>query len=161
MHRALGRVPRREMSLRAVLERVRRDGVLGTLKQLSAANEVRRGELRGVDQFGNKYFEKLNPAEDARVSERWVEYNLKSYWDASSVPPEWHSWLHGMTDKVPEEREPVKYAYQKPHQPKVPSNLGVGAQYLPPRYALRAEAVRPPSKYEPWQPQGKSGENAP
>lgn len=34
---------------------------------------------------------------------RWVEYADKSAYNASSVPPEWHGWLHYMTDHTPEE----------------------------------------------------------
>ncbi len=30
--------------------------------------------------------------------DRWVEFKAK-YYDASLVPPEWHAWLHRMTDK--------------------------------------------------------------
>jgi NADH:ubiquinone oxidoreductase subunit len=34
---------------------------------------------------------------------RWVEYADAVDYDASSVPPEWHGWLHHITDHTPEQ----------------------------------------------------------
>eukprot|EP00887_Chlorella_sp_A99_P000556 scaffold17.g556.t1 len=60
------------------------------------------GELVGVDQNGNRYFEK----KDAQmVRNRWVVYaGAADHWreqEASTVPPEWHGWLHYITDECP------------------------------------------------------------
>lgn len=37
---------------------------------------------------------------------RWVVYNTTEQhmdYDPSTVPPEWHGWLHHTTDKLPEQ----------------------------------------------------------
>lgn len=34
---------------------------------------------------------------------RWVEYASKSRYNASQVPPEWHGWLHYITDRTGDE----------------------------------------------------------
>ncbi|MBA0829962.1 hypothetical protein Goarm_014521 [Gossypium armourianum] len=55
----------------------------------------------GVDKFGNKYYEKLGDTQAGR--HRWVEYAKKDRYDASQVPPEWHGWLHFITDHTGDE----------------------------------------------------------
>ena len=40
----------------------------------------------GEDQFKNKYYKNKDD------TKRWVIYS--GIVDASTVPPEWHSWLH-------------------------------------------------------------------
>jgi NADH dehydrogenase (ubiquinone) 1 alpha subcomplex subunit 12 len=59
------------------------------------------GQLIGVDSNGNKYFEK----KDAQVGRnRWVVYAGGQDWinqNASTVPPEWHGWLHFISDENP------------------------------------------------------------
>ncbi|KAH9316490.1 hypothetical protein KI387_025117, partial [Taxus chinensis] len=57
--------------------------------------------LVGVDRFGNKYYEKLENTQFGR--HRWVEYGDKKRYNASMVPPEWHGWLHHITDHTPEQ----------------------------------------------------------
>ncbi|KAL5663962.1 hypothetical protein ACJX0J_024070, partial [Zea mays] len=54
--------------------------------------------LVGVDKFGNKYYEKLHDTQYGR--HRWVEYAEKGRYNASQVPPEWHGWLHHITDST-------------------------------------------------------------
>lgn len=34
---------------------------------------------------------------------RWVEYAEKGRYNASQVPPEWHGWLHHITDHTGDE----------------------------------------------------------
>ena len=71
-------------------------------------NSSRTGELVGTDHQGNRYFRsrKLVPAgqPNAGHERRWVLYNGAN--DASRVPAEWHGWLHGTYDGVPESRLP-------------------------------------------------------
>uniref|UniRef100_A0A0E0BE93 NADH dehydrogenase [ubiquinone] 1 alpha subcomplex subunit 12 n=1 Tax=Oryza glumipatula TaxID=40148 RepID=A0A0E0BE93_9ORYZ len=55
----------------------------------------------GVDKFGNKYYEKLHDTQYGR--HRWVEYAEKGRYNASQVPPEWHGWLHHITDSTGDE----------------------------------------------------------
>ncbi|KAI5083510.1 hypothetical protein GOP47_0003253 [Adiantum capillus-veneris] len=90
-------------------------GFLATLRDgnlMEAALHSRGATLVGVDKFGNKYYEKLN-AQYGR--HRWVEYADLNNYDASTVPPEWHGWLHYITDRKPEQLEELKPVMLKTH----------------------------------------------
>ncbi|KAJ3250900.1 hypothetical protein HK103_003061 [Boothiomyces macroporosus] len=58
------------------------------------------GTLVGSDFHGNEYYENRN---DISGRDRWVVYNKWNF-DATQVPPEWHQWIHRMTDEVPDGR---------------------------------------------------------
>lgn len=59
------------------------------------------GELVGTDGYGNKYFEK----KDAILNrDRWVVFANSTHYTGQNptvVPPEWHGWLHFITDDNP------------------------------------------------------------
>ncbi|EFJ04903.1 hypothetical protein SELMODRAFT_236885 [Selaginella moellendorffii] len=102
--------------------------------------------LVGIDKFGNKYFEK--PSGTAGRT-RWVEYADKKYYNASNVPPEWHGWLHYVTDHTAEQLEdlrPKRYGLE--HQP---NRTGEGEQYI---YHSKGHVLSPNqrdwSRYDPW-----------
>jgi hypothetical protein len=61
--------------------------------------DVKFGRLVGTDRNGNKYFENL---EYLYGQHRWVEYQDIHNFEPTSVPPEWHGWLHHQTDATPE-----------------------------------------------------------
>jgi NADH:ubiquinone oxidoreductase subunit len=106
-----------------------------------------RGGKMGEDAWGNVYFESKKP--DARgLRRRWVIY--KGANDASRVPPEWHSWLHGQAEAAPDEGLPPARPWQKPP---VPNLTGTPLAYRPPG-ALEAGGVRAASTgdYEAWSP---------
>ncbi|EFN53072.1 hypothetical protein CHLNCDRAFT_137369 [Chlorella variabilis] len=105
--------------------------------------------LVGMDQHGNKYFEKKGAQ---WVRNRFVVYAKADHWrtqDPSSVPPEWHGWLHYISDDngVNTEWKAPVYAGEanahpsltggKVHQPK-------GAWSNPEKLSWR--------KYQPWTP---------
>ena len=71
------------------------------------------GRLVGRDAVGNIYYEaKRAPGPQLR-RRRWVMYAGEV--EASTIPPEWHSWLHYTTElPIP---ETVRRAWQKPHEP--------------------------------------------
>lgn len=50
--------------------------------------------------------------------------------DASQVPPEWHQWLHRMTDRLPSRETTAGFApkYEQPHQPNL---TGTANSYSP------------------------------
>jgi NADH:ubiquinone oxidoreductase subunit len=62
------------------------------------SSSLKHGELKGVDRFGNQYYES---ARELPGRHRWVVYPSKKLVDASAVPPEWHGWLHHMNDETP------------------------------------------------------------
>ncbi len=51
------------------------------------------GNFVGTDEFGNNYFKSSDG------TKRWVNY--KGVCDASRISPDWHSWIHKTTNKVP------------------------------------------------------------
>ena len=70
------------------------------------------GRAVGADAFGNRYFTEKRLRKSGRTR-RWVVYAGAA--EASSVPAEWHCWLHYTTDAPLSElgRKP----WQKPHLP--------------------------------------------
>jgi len=54
--------------------------------------DAKAGTLVGTDQFGNKYFENLNPDDEIPGRHRWVDFAQHNH-NATQVPAEWHSWL--------------------------------------------------------------------
>lgn len=70
-------------TLRAFRER----GVWGTVIQLYTVGDLKSGELKGTDKFGNKYYEDLT---EPYGQHRWVEYSNIHDYDASMIQPEWH-----------------------------------------------------------------------
>ena len=107
----------------------------------------RHGTEVGVDAQGNRYFRSRKKSPDGR-ERRWVIYHGSN--DASRVPPEWHGWLHGAFDDVPESRLPPARVWEAGY---TPNATGTGAAYLPQgalqRGGRRAAAT---GDYEAWSP---------
>ncbi|XP_045682523.1 NADH dehydrogenase [ubiquinone] 1 alpha subcomplex subunit 12 [Phyllostomus hastatus] len=108
-------------------------GLRGYLRMLLRLNDVRVGTLVGEDKYGNKYYED-NKQFFGR--HRWVVYTTEmngknTFWDVdgSMVPPEWHRWLHCMTDDPPTTKPPTprKFIWAN-HKFNV---SGTPAQYVP------------------------------
>ena len=103
------------------------------------------GRLVGRDGNGNTYYEDRRTRE-AAPKRRWVDY--AGAVEASSVPPEWHSWLHYTTDlPLP---EAGKRGWQKPHEANA---TGTAQSYRPAGHdyegGKRAAAT---GDYEAWKP---------
>lgn len=107
----------------------------------------RNGVEVGTDAQGNRYFRSRKKSPDGR-ERRWVIYDGSN--DASRVPPEWHGWLHGAFDDVPESRLPPARVWEVDY---TPNATGTGAAYLPQgalqRGGRRAAAT---GDYEAWSP---------
>lgn len=69
----------------------------------------RNGERVGSDSYGNIYY---RSKKDGR---RWVIYNGPN--DASRIPPEWYSWMHGHIDDVPDQALPPPPPFAKAPTP--------------------------------------------
>ncbi|CAI9087049.1 OLC1v1021015C3 [Oldenlandia corymbosa var. corymbosa] len=98
----------REKGLRNFFGELKEEGYLkclldGNLLQTKMQNIG--ATLVGIDKFGNKYYEKFGDTQYGR--HRWVEYASKDRYNASQVPPEWHGWLHFITDHTGDEVRPV------------------------------------------------------
>jgi NADH:ubiquinone oxidoreductase subunit len=110
------------------------------------------GEHVGTDFAGNKYYraKKRVPAGQpfAGSERRWVIYAGSN--DASNVPSEWHGWLHGSLDGVPESHLPPARIWEADHSPNA---TGTAAAYRPQgaleRGGKRAAAT---GDYEAWSP---------
>jgi NADH:ubiquinone oxidoreductase subunit len=105
-----------------------------------------RGSFIGRDSLGNQYFERPGRPGTTR-RRRWVVYAGPD--DASVIGPEWHAWLHHLTDKpLP---APTGKPWIKPHQPNL---TGTPASYRPPGHdyegGRRAAAS---ADYEAWTPE--------
>ena len=88
-----------------------------------------RGRFVGRDEAGNQYFERPGK----QRARRWVVY--AGVQDPSVVPPEWHAWLHHLTDAP---LAAPRRAWQRPHLP----NLTASA--LPPRPIMNpGHRIRP------------------
>lgn len=77
-------------------------GVKETFYKLFQQRQLKFGTLMGTDALGNKYYE--NKEEYPYGQHRWVEYaNHRSFYDSDPtlVTPEWHVWLHCVTDDPP------------------------------------------------------------
>lgn len=111
---------------------MRKLGPIGAVKKLLTFHIIKPGKLVGTDKYGNKYYES-----DQCVygQNRWVEYT-SYYYDATNVPPEWHSWLHYSNeapgDKIEKSFEPQ---YSRNH---IGNKTGTNEAYLPPNYILNS-----------------------
>ncbi|HSG33977.1 MAG TPA: NADH:ubiquinone oxidoreductase subunit NDUFA12 [Sphingomonadaceae bacterium] len=105
------------------------------------------GEQIGVDAQGNRYFRSKRKDADGR-ERRWVIYEGAN--DASRVPAEWHGWLHGSFDDVPESRLPPPRIWETDYSPNA---TGTAAAYRP-QGALEKGGKRAAATgdYESWTP---------
>jgi NADH:ubiquinone oxidoreductase subunit len=133
---------------------------MGLLKQIftwwdgatigTALHTRRNGVRVGEDAFGNVYYE---AKKDGSVTwgvprRRWVIYAGSN--DASRVAPEWHGWLHGQIDAVPDQALPPPRSWVKEPAP----NLTGTPQAYKPAGALDRGGRRAAGTgdYEAWSP---------
>ncbi len=115
-------------------------------------NSWRTGEQVGTDAQGNRYFRaRKAPAKPLHAGgrqRRWVIYSGAN--DASRVPPEWHGWLHGSFDDVPESFLPPAKIWEADY---TPNATGTASAYRP-QGALERGGNRAPATgdYEAWAP---------
>ena len=115
---------------------------IGTLL-FSAMN----GEKVGTDAQGNAYYRAKKKLPDGR-ERRWVIYQGAN--DASRVPAEWHGWLHGSFDGLPESNLPPAKIWETEYTP----NMTGGAVAYRPQGALErgGQRARATGDYESWTP---------
>ncbi|WP_133366196.1 NADH:ubiquinone oxidoreductase subunit NDUFA12 [Qipengyuania sediminis] len=106
----------------------------------------RNGEKVGTDYAGNTYYR--SRAGKGPRERRWVIYSGAN--DASRVPAEWHGWLHGNVDGVPESNLPPPRIWESEY---TPNATGTEAAYRP-AGALERGGKRAPAagEYEAWSP---------
>ena len=64
----------------------------------------------GTDSLGNTYYQ-IKARAGYNHPRRWVVY--KDVAEPSSVPPEWHGWLHYQSDYVPTSDAPSSVVHGK------------------------------------------------
>src|SRR5689334_13792561 len=105
-----------------------------------------KGTQIGADAVGNRYFTERHPRPRRARVRRWVIYPAVA--DPSSVPAEWHAWLHHTTD-APLTDMP-RHHWQKPH---LPNATGTAAAYRPPGHDYAGgKRARADGDYESWVP---------
>ncbi len=104
------------------------------------------GRSVGSDAAGNIYYEDRKPRAGSLRTRRWVAYVGAP--DASSVPPEWHAWLHYTTERPL--TDVARHAWQKPH---LPNQTGTAYGYRPPGHDYEGgRRSRATGDYEAWAP---------
>ncbi len=63
-----------------------------------------------TDKFGNRYYTAKPKGGETR-EHRWIIYKNKA--DASTIPAEYHGWLHYQSDKLPEDDNPNRHNWIK------------------------------------------------
>ena len=110
-------------------------------------NSAMTGSHVGTDAQGNKYFVAKKPHPDGR-ERRWVIYNGAN--DASRVPAEWHGWLHGTLDGIPESHLPPPRIWEADY---TPNATGTSGAYRPQGALERGgQRARATGDYEAWSP---------
>ena len=94
------------------------------------------GKFAGKDIFGNKYYYNSK-------GKRWVIY--KNNVESTKIPPEWHLWVHFLSDKKPT-NDISKFSWQKQHQ----ENLTGTKKAHKPEGSLASDSKKNMKKYETW-----------
>ncbi len=111
-------------------------------------NSGLKGEHVGTDAQGNRYYRAKKPKNVDGRERRWVIYNGAN--DASRVPAEWHGWLHGTFDGVPESFLPPARIFEVDY---TPNATGTPAAYRPQGALERGgKRARATGDYEAWSP---------
>ncbi|MGN6500523.1 MAG: NADH:ubiquinone oxidoreductase subunit NDUFA12 [Tsuneonella sp.] len=113
---------------------------------------ARHGEQVGTDYMGNTYYRSKERVKGDRPfagrERRWVIYAGTN--DASNVPPEWHGWLHGAFESVPESNLPPARVWEAGY---TPNATGTASAYRPQGALERGgRRARAAGDYEAWSP---------
>lgn len=100
----------------------------------------RYGQRVGADSLGNTYYEATN-------GRRWVIYSGET--EASTVPPEWHGWLHHTYKQPPTVAPMPERPWQLPPQPNL---TGTPGAYHPDGSLMNAVPLKR-SDYDAWRPE--------
>jgi NADH:ubiquinone oxidoreductase subunit len=106
-----------------------------------------KAEQVGKDGFGNTYW-RAPETMKGYGERRYVIYGGEA--DTSTIPPEWHAWIHHVVDTPPSASDPAPREWQKPHRP----NMTGSADAYRPSGSTLADGQRPKATgdYEAWTP---------
>ncbi len=107
-----------------------------------------KGQLVGTDEFSNRYYRGTGKPLQGR-ERRWVVFKGKA--EASTIPSEWHAWLHHTAEAPLTEDAALARPWQKEHEP---NQTGTVTAHFPRGYDLRGGHRAPATgDYEPWKPE--------
>lgn len=110
---------------------------------------MRKGKLVGEDEFGNRYYIQRKGVGPLGIPRRWVTYNGLA--EASTVPADWHGWLHYTVDTIPNKENYHPRHWQKRHSP---NYTGTRKAYFPANARHPdGPAEKKPREYQPWRPE--------
>lgn len=78
---------------------------------------------------------------------RWVEYANRQNYNLTSVPPEWHGWLHHITDHCPANHKFLEAPFKIPAEV---TKTGTPENYQPKGSWSQGTARRNWKKYTAW-----------
>ncbi|EGO28136.1 putative NADH:ubiquinone oxidoreductase 17.2 kd subunit [Serpula lacrymans var. lacrymans S7.9] len=90
------------VSIIRYVRNIRRTGIAAWWRNMQYIGDAKAGTYVGKDQFGNRYYENLNPEDEIPGRHRWVDF-AQHYSNATQVPAEWHSWLSHIRQSPPPE----------------------------------------------------------
>ena len=94
------------------------------------------GKFIGKDEFGNKYY-------SSSKGKRWIIYKNKV--ESSKIPPEWHLWIHFLTNEKPSDNL-TKFKWQRKYE----ENLTGTKKAHKPEGSLISDSKKNMKKYETW-----------
>jgi NADH:ubiquinone oxidoreductase subunit len=109
---------------------------------------LRQGRFVGSDELGNRYYEQKSGIGEMGMPRRWVVYTDLA--EASKIGPDWHGWIHHMTDTPPTAEDYHPKPWQKSHK----MNMTGTADAYRPAGSILGSGVRPKATgdYKPWRP---------
>ncbi|KZV64011.1 NDUFA12-domain-containing protein [Peniophora sp. CONT] len=116
------------VSLSRYFRQIRRAGLKEYMRQMMYIGDAKAGTLVGKDQFGNRYFENLNPDDEVPGRHRWVDLAQHEY-NATQVPPEWHSWISHIRKEPPTADKIIQASTQKWQAPWIENLTGTRGAY--------------------------------
>lgn len=110
------------------------------------------GECVGIDALGNRYYRKPGrrgwPSPKNGRECRWVMYPGEA--EASSIPSEWHAWMHHTNDDIPSSRPVLKPSWGLAHRS---NRTGTKEAWHRRGSALsKGQRALPRGDYRPWLP---------
>ncbi|KAF8639689.1 hypothetical protein AX17_000953 [Amanita inopinata Kibby_2008] len=118
------------VSLLRTIRSMRRVGLREWWRQMQYIGDAKSGKYIGADQFGNRYYENMNPEEEVPGRHRWVDFSQHDY-NATQVPPEWHSWLQHIRKDPPTADNVMKNLSPPWKAPWVENLTGTRGAYRP------------------------------
>eukprot|EP01084_Bolivina_argentea_P177117 306367_1 len=146
-----GRLVRK--NLKAFVTRIKRVGFIRTMQELNMTHEINWGEtlgtLRGIDEFGNEYYENLD---NQFGRHRWVNFKeiRRENSHGNAIPPGWFGWMHharNVTPADPKFPKPPKWVLLHAE-----NFTGTDKAYLPANYGQNTSAAWKATRYQAWDP---------